>query len=322
MNGEEKNQKVSGIWYLVFRFLVRGLPTVRQKRMVRSRPLGGWSMVCGLRSMVYGPAFFVPLCLCALVSFSGCSTVPIIGRQQLSLIPASQLSMMSRESFTQLLKESKLSEDQEKVAMVERVGERIARATEQFLWDTNQGHRVRDFDWEFKLFDDKDNINAFAMPGGKVGVYSGIFKVAGDEAGLAAVVGHEIAHVIANHGGERMSQYLLVSLGGLSLDMALKKKNAETRQWWLVAYGLGSTVGYVLPYSRLQEREADRIGLILMAMAGYDPHAAVGLWERMNAESKTRMPQFLSTHPAPESRIADIKARIPEAMGYYQKAGQ
>lgn len=271
-------------------------------------------------SIFYIPFFFpVFLSSCALVFFSGCETIPIIGRQQLSLIPASQLVVMSNDSFAKLLAESKLSGDQEKVAMVERVGERIARATEAFLWENGQGHKVRNFDWEFKLIDDPENINAFALPGGKIGAYSGIFKVAPDEAGLASVMAHEVAHVIANHGGERMSQYLLVSLGGLSLDMALKKKEVETRKWWMIAYGLGSTVGYILPYSRKQEKEADRIGLILMAKAGYDPRAAIGLWQRMNEESKSRIPEFLSTHPAPASRIADIRARIPEAMEYYKK---
>ncbi|MEW5895196.1 MAG: M48 family metallopeptidase [Candidatus Omnitrophota bacterium] len=250
---------------------------------------------------------------------AGCATVPIIGRQQLSLIPAGQLVTMSNQSFDQLIKESRISTDQEKSAMSERVGERIAGATEEFLWETGQGYKVRDFDWEFVLIDEPDNINAFAMPGGKIGAYSGIFKVAQSEEDLAAVIAHEVAHVIANHGGERMSQYLLVSLGGLSLDLALQKKEVETRKWWLVAYGLGSTVGYVLPYSRLQEREADRIGLILMAMAGYNPEAAIGLWERMNEQSKSRIPAFLSTHPAPQARIAEIRARIPEAMKYYKK---
>lgn len=262
--------------------------------------------------------FFVFLCICVSVMLCSCETIPIIGRSQLSLIPASQLVTMSADSYSKLLSQSKLSEDKERVVMVERVGERIARATEAFLWENGQGHKVRNFDWQFELIEDAENINAFAMPGGKIGAYTGIFKVAPDEESLATVMAHEVAHVIANHGGERMSQYLLVSLGGLSLDLALKKNEVETRKWWMVAYGLGSTVGYILPYSRKQEAEADRIGLILMAMAGYDPHAAVGLWERMQKESKGRMPTFLSTHPAPKTRIADIKARIPEAMQYYK----
>lgn len=262
--------------------------------------------------------FLVFLCSCVSVFLCSCETIPIIGRSQLSLIPASQLIVMSNNSFSTLLSGSKLSEDQERVEMLERVGERIARATEAFLWENGQGHKVRNYDWEFKLIDDPENINAFALPGGKIGVYSGIFKVAPKEEDLAVVMAHEVAHVIANHGGERMSNYLLVSLGGLSLNLALKKKEVETRKYWMIAYGLGSTVGYILPYSRLQEKEADHLGLILMAMAGYDPHAAIGLWERMNEESKLRMPGFLSTHPAPQTRIADIRARIPEAMGYYK----
>lgn len=263
--------------------------------------------------------FLASLCFCTLVFFSGCETIPIVGRSQLSLIPASQLVTMSSDSYSKLLAGSTLSEDQEKVEMVERVGERIARATEAFLWENGLGHKVRNFDWEFKLIEDSESINAFALPGGKIGAYSGIFKVAPDETSLAVVMAHEVAHVIANHGGERMSNYLLVSLGGLSLNLALKKNEVEARKYWMIAYGLGSTVGYILPYSRLQEKEADHIGLILMAMADYDPHAAVGLWERMSEESKRKMPTFLSTHPAPQARIVNIRARIPEAMGYYKK---
>jgi len=278
-----------------------------------------FSLRSSLRSSLFSIFFLVPLCLCALVSLSGCSTIPIIGRQQLSLIPSSQLATMSRQSFEALLEESRLSQDAEKTVMVERVGRRIARATEQFLWDTGQGNKVRDLDWEFKLIEDPDNINAFAMPGGKIGIYSGILKVAADDAGLAVVMAHEVGHVLANHGGERMSRYLLVSLGGLSLDLALKKKESETRQWWMIAYGLGATYGYILPYSRLQENEADRLGMILMAMAGYDPHAAIDFWQRMSAqESGTRMPEFLSTHPSNATRIAEMRARLPEALGYYR----
>lgn len=285
------------------------LPSVIGLRSLRQRFFRRTSL--RFRALVF-------LCPCALVLLSGCETIPIVGRSQLSFIPASQLVVMSNNSFSNLLKESKLSQDSVKTATVERVGERIARATEQFLYENGQQSRVRDLDWEFKLIEDPENINAFAMPGGKVGIYSGIFKVVPDDASLATVMAHEIAHVIANHGGERMSQYLLVSLGGLTLDVALRKKESDTRKMWLIAYGLGSSVGYVLPYSRLQESEADYIGLILMAMAGYDPHAAIGLWERMNAESKNRMPAFLSTHPTPRARIVEIRARIPEAMKYYK----
>ncbi len=248
----------------------------------------------------------------------GCATVPITGRSQFSIIPAVQMISMSTDSFNKLIQESKLSADQDKIKMVERVGERVARATEEFLWEMGRGSDIKNFDWEFKLIQDDENVNAFAMPGGKVGVYTGILRVAQDEAGLATVMAHEIGHVIANHGGERMSQLLLVQLGGVTLNAALKNETEKTRYWWLIAYGAGTTLGYVLPYSRLQESESDRIGLILMARAGYDPSAAVAFWERMNQESKARMPQFLSTHPAPSTRIAEIQKRIPEAKVYYK----
>jgi len=254
----------------------------------------------------------------ALLLIIGCATVPITGRSQFSIIPAGQLISMSTDSFSKLLKESKLSTDQSKIDMVERVGERIAKATEEFLWEMGRGADIKNFDWEFKLIDDPENVNAFAMPGGKVGVYTGILPVAQDDAGLATVMAHEIGHVIANHGGERMSQILLVQMGGVTLNAALNKESEKTKYWWLAVYGAGTTLGYVLPHSRLQESESDRIGLTLMARAGYDPHAAVGFWQRMNDKSKTRMPQLLSTHPAPSSRIAEIERRIPEAMEHYK----
>ncbi len=256
--------------------------------------------------------FFVLLIL-------GCATVPITGRSQFSIIPAGQLISMSTDSFSKLIKESKLSTDQGKIDMVERVGGKVARATEEFLWEMGRGADIKNFDWEFKLIEDPENVNAFAMPGGKVGVYTGILPVAQDDAGLATVMAHEIGHVIANHGGERMSQILMVQLGGVTLNAALNKESEKTKYLWLAAYGVGTTLGYVLPHSRLQESESDRIGLILMARAGYDPHAAVGFWQRMNEQSKGRMPEFLSTHPAPTSRIAEIERRIPEAMAYYKQ---
>ncbi|MFP4472377.1 MAG: M48 family metallopeptidase [Candidatus Omnitrophota bacterium] len=262
----------------------------------------------------------VSFCLFSSVFFYGCATVPITGRQQFSIIPSSQLISMSNDSFQELIQDKTLADDEEKKAMVLRVGERVARATEEFLIETGRGDTLRNFDWEFKLLKDDDTVNAFAMPGGKVGVYTGILPVAQNDSGLAAVMAHEVAHVIANHGGERMSHFLMVQLGGITLNAALRKKSDEARYWWMVAYGLGSTVGYVLPYSRLQEREADRIGLILMAKAGYDPRAAVDFWQRMTEQAKNRMPEFLSTHPAPESRIEDIRARIPEALEHYDEA--
>jgi predicted Zn-dependent protease len=204
--------------------------------------------------------------------------------------------------------------------MIRRVGGRIARATEQFLVENGLGHEVSGYQWEFNLIQDDDTINAWCMPGGKIAFYTGILPITRDETGVAVVMGHEVAHAVAKHGGERMSQGLLVQLGGVALAVAMSSKPAETQNLFMSAYGLGATVGLVLPFSRQHEYEADRIGLTLMARAGYDPRAAVGLWERMNEISKGKgaPPEFLSTHPAPTSRIQYIQEFLPEAMQYYR----
>lgn len=249
----------------------------------------------------------------------GCETVPITGRRQLSFVPQGQLMGLSRDNYEQILKESKLSQDPDQVEMVRRVGDRLVQAVTQYMGDTGQSGRIKDYAWEFNLIEDDKTMNAFCLPGGKVAVYTGLLRVTQDDAGLAAVISHEIAHAIANHGGERMSQMLLVELGGYSLSQALKQSPAKTQTIWMSAYGVGTTVGVVLPYSRSHENEADRIGLIIMALGGYDPNAAIGLWERMNQEQKQgKLPDFLSTHPAPATRIKLIRDHIQEAMGYYK----
>jgi predicted Zn-dependent protease len=168
---------------------------------------------------------------------------------------------------------------------------------------------------------ESEQANAFCMPGGKVVIYTGILPVTRDEAGLAVVMGHEIAHAIAGHGNERMSQGLAVEMGGMALSAALASKPAQTQQLWITAFGLGAQLGVMLPYSRLHESEADHLGLIFMAMAGYDPNNAVGFWERMAAAKEGKAPpEFMSTHPADETRIRQIKELIPEVMPYYEKA--
>jgi len=177
---------------------------------------------------------------------------------------------------------------------------------------------IRDYKWEFNLIDDDEIVNAFAMAGGKVAVYTGMLPVARDEAGLAAVIAHEVAHVIANHAGERMSQLLLANLGNIALSQALKEQPDKTRQLAMAAYGLGANVGVLLPYSRMHEQEADRIGLILMAQAGYNPQEAIGLWRRMLQQERNRPFEFLSTHPSPEHRIASMRRNLPEALMYYK----
>jgi len=248
----------------------------------------------------------------------GCAVVPITGRKQFSLISNVQLLTLSQTNYQQVLNESKLSKDISKIQTVERVGNKIAQATEQFLRENNMADQIKDYQWEFKLIEDDEIVNAFCMPGGKIGVYTGILEVAKDDEGIATVLAHEVAHAIANHAGERISQLLLVELGEVTLSDALSKNPGKTSQIWMLAYGIGTNIGIILPYSRTQELEADRIGLILMAKAGYDPRSAISFWERMNEKAKSRPLEFLSTHPAPERRIEDIRKTIPEALEYYK----
>jgi len=248
-----------------------------------------------------------------------CAEVPLTHRKSLQLLPRSQLFALSLQQYSKVLKESKLSQDQEKVNMVERVGKRIAIASEEFLEDSGVEWQAGDYQWEFVLIEDDKMVNAWCMPGGKVAVYTGILPITKDENGLAVVMGHEVAHAIANHGNERMSQGLIASMGGIALSVALSEKPKQTQKLFMTAFGLGASVGFLLPYSRVHESEADRIGLMLTARAGYDPREAIPFWQRMNEKAGARVPEFLSTHPAPESRIADIKSHISEAMLYYRK---
>jgi len=219
-----------------------------------------------------------------------------------------------------VLRESKLSTDQKSVNMVKSVGERIAKAAEGFLRDSGRENQIKNYQWEYNLIKDDKVVNAWCMPGGKIAVYTGILPFTKDETGLAVVMGHEVAHAIAGHGNERMSQALLANMGGLALSVALSSKPKQARELSMIAFGVGATVGVLLPYSRLHESEADRMGLMFMARAGYDPRAAVPFWERMNEKGGPRPPEFLSTHPAPASRIDNLKAYIPEALPYYQRS--
>jgi predicted Zn-dependent protease len=254
---------------------------------------------------------------------TSCSEVAITGRSQLNLIPNATMNSMALTEYNQFLKENKKSTDAANTAMVQRVGQKIADAVERYCRSHGLSDRVAGFNWEFNLIESKD-INAWAMPGGKVVVYTGILPVTKDEAGLAVVIGHEVAHVIAQHGNERMSQGLLAEMGGMALSEAIASKPDATRNLFLKSYSLGANVGVLLPYSRLQESEADRMGLIFMAMADYDPQAAVGFWQRMAAQpgNNQKPPEFLSTHPADNTRIAGIRSYLPEAMSYYRSQGQ
>lgn len=259
---------------------------------------------------------FAPIILLALTVYY-CSTVPITGRSQLSLVSASEMNAMSFQQYNEFLKQSKLSSNKAEVDMVKRIGVRIQNAVETYFAEKNMSDQLNGYQWEFNLVESEE-VNAWCMPGGKVVVYTGILPITKDETGLAVVMGHEIAHAIAQHGAERMSQGLLQQLGGVALSVALADQPETTQNLFLTAYGVGTTLGVILPYSRTHESEADRLGLIFMSMAGYDPSAAVDFWTRMAAQKGgAAPPEFLSTHPSDETRIADIKKHLPEALQYY-----
>lgn len=250
--------------------------------------------------------------LMCVACLSGCYTVPETGRSSLNLMSEGTVSSMAAASFGELKTDTPISTDKEKTAMVERVGRRIVTiaAASADLPPVGQ--------WEFVLFEDDKTINAFAMSGGKVGVYTGLFTVAKTEDQLAAVIGHEVAHVAARHGNERLSQNLVLAALGAGLVVGTMNESVETQAAVLGAYGAGSTVGVVLPFSRRDEAEADYIGLIYMARAGYDPRAAVEFWESMRAQKGETVPEILSTHPADDTRIENIKRQLPQVMPIYE----
>lgn len=252
-----------------------------------------------------------------LLFFVACSTVPITGRKQLKLIPNGQLLPMSFEQYTQVLSESELSTDEEQVAMIKRVGQNIQKAAEDYYKENKLEKDLVGYDWEYNLIV-SDQVNAWCMPGGKVAFYTGIFPICEDETGVAVVMGHEVAHALANHGGERMSQGMIAQMGLGTLGAAMGENPTLTKQLLLQSIGMGTQLG-VLKFSRSNESEADHIGLILMAKAGYNPQAATSFWQRMAALSGGQAPpEFLSTHPESETRVNDLQALMPEALKYYK----
>ena len=245
-----------------------------------------------------------------------CTTVPITGRQQFSILPNSAMISMSLQQYNEFLKNNKISSNQEQTQMVKKVGRKIQMAVEQYFTDKNMSYALKDYKWEFNLIESEEK-NAWAMPGGKVVVYEGILPITKDEAGLAVVMGHEIAHAIAKHGNERMSQGLIVQMGGMALTKAMAEKPEKTRRLWMTAFGVGAQFGVMLPFSRYQESEADHLGLVFMAKAGYDPNEAVEVWKRMAQMKEGQTPpEFLSTHPSDETRIRKIKETIPKVEQY------
>jgi len=242
-----------------------------------------------------------------LLAAVACETVPHTGRSQLMLLPEGAELQMGLDAYREVLAKQKISTDPAINAQVTRVGQRIAQAAER-----------PDYQWEFTVIESNE-MNAFCLPGGKIAVYTGILPITRDDAGLAAVLAHEVAHAVARHGGERVSQNLLVQTGLAATQVALANRDPVTVKAVTALLGAGASVGLLLPWGRSQESEADRLGLIYMAKAGYHPSAARDLWIRMAQASggKSRAPEFLSTHPAPETRIRQIEAWIPEALKYY-----
>ena len=256
--------------------------------------------------------------LIAVFLFQACSLVPLTGRRQLSLVSDAEMLSMSSGQYDQFKKENEMSSDSGETNDVKRVGRNIQNAVTSYFARNKMSQELNGFAWEFNLVENKE-ANAWCMPGGKVMVYTGILPFAQNDTGLAVVMGHEIAHAVAKHSNERMSQALVAQLGGQALGMALKQEPQKTQQIWMTLFGVGVQLGAVLPYNRLQEAEADRLGLIFMAMAGYDPNASIGFWQRMSQSGGAKPPEFLSTHPSDKNRIQKIRSYMPEAMKYYKK---
>lgn len=244
-----------------------------------------------------------------LFTVTGCSTVPITGRSQLNLVSAQQETQLGLSSFDQLKKDTPINHDPAINNQVQRVGKRIAAVA---------GKDLPDAQWEFVVFESSE-ANAFCLPGGKVGVYTGILPITKDDAGLATVLGHEVGHAVAHHGAERMSEAMLIQTGGALLGASVSAADPRWQQVTLLAYGAGTQLGRELPHSRAQESEADHIGLIYMARAGYDPQAAVDFWQRFaqynqqHGGNDSALAGFLSTHPLDQTRIRQLQSWLPEA---------
>lgn len=250
-----------------------------------------------------------------------CATNPFTGKKNLNFVSNSELFPSSFQQYGTFIKENKVIIGTADAKRVESVGIKIKAAAERWLSANGQAAYLKDYQWEYKLIDSKE-VNAWCMPGGKIVVYSGILPITKDDAGLATVMGHEVSHALANHGAQRMSAAQLQQIGAVGLAVATGGQSAEKQAMWQQYYGVGSQVGVMLPFSRSHESEADKIGLTLMAIAGYNPDQAILFWERMSTNSGgNKPPEFLSTHPADATRIANLKALIPEAKAEALKFG-
>ena len=259
------------------------------------------------------------LIILGLFAFYGCATVAVTGRKQLNLVSNEELIPMAAQQYREVIAKGPLSNNAEQTAMIRRVGTGIQKAVEAYLTKAGRSAELASFQWEFNLIDDPKTVNAWCMPGGKVAFYTAILPVCKDETGIAIVMGHEVAHAVANHGRERMSQQMAAQLGINVLSVALGQNPSGSSDMLMQAVGAGTSLG-MLKFSRSHESEADHMGIIFMAMAGYDPNQAPAFWERMSAMSGGQQPpEFVSTHPSHETRISDLRGWIPEAMSYYKK---
>jgi predicted Zn-dependent protease len=256
-----------------------------------------------------------------LIAFVGlaiyaCTSVAVTGRKQLSLVSNGEILPIVNQQYDSVIRRGPLSSNREQTEMVKRVGGKIQKAVEEYMASKNLSSELSGFDWEFNLIDDPKTVNAWCMPGGKVAFYTGIMPICKDETGVAVVMGHEVAHAIANHGRERMSTQMLAQYGLGTLGALMGQNPGAGKELLMQAVGAGTNIG-LLKFSREHESEADHIGLIFMTMAGYDPNAAPLFWERMTAGSGGQEPpEFLSTHPSHSTRINDLKGWIPEALTY------
>ncbi len=247
-----------------------------------------------------------------------CSVVPFSNRKRINIVPDEMMLSMSFSNYNEFLTQNPaVAATNSNARMVKEVGNKLAVSVSNFMNQKGMGSEIKDFKWEFNLVNNNE-VNAWCMPGGKVVVYSGLLPVSKDADGLAVVMGHEIAHAIAKHGSERMSQQLLIQLGGMTLSAAMQNKPETTKNIFLTAFGVGSALG-TLAYSREHEYEADKMGLYFMAMAGYDPNKAIAFWERMSQNGGSVTPELLSTHPSDSKRIAELRKNLPEALKYYKK---
>lgn len=255
------------------------------------------------------------LSIIAILLYS-CSSVMITGRRQLLLVSNSEVLAMSATAFKQFIDSVPASQNYQQSQMIERVGKNISSAVEDYMRKNGLEKEIANFNWEFRLVKDT-TVNAFCMPGGKVVFFEGILPITQTEAGAAVVMGHEIAHAVAKHSNERISQQMAAQYGAAITNILLSNRSEVTRATIGALYGIGAQVGVILPYSRKHEYEADRLGLIFMAMAGYDPNEAISFWQRMMDNKSGSVFEFMSTHPSDEKRIANMKQVLPEAMGYY-----